>query len=972
MAEIDNLVINVKVDGDTTKLNNIAKLITKTGDNAKTANSKVSTFGRSLKSLLTGAVMMRAVRFLGKAVSESLAYTENLNLFTVAMGEYAEEAKKYAETVSEVMGIDPAEWLKAQGTFNILATGFGVASDKAAIMSKNLTQLGYDLSSFYNISVNDAMLRLQSGMAGELEPLRRLGYDLSQARLQEEAHALGIDKKITAMNQAEKSMIRYHAIMSQVTVVQGDMSRTLESPANQVRILKAQFTQLTRATGNVFIPILNKLIPYLIAVAQVAREAAESLANFFGFTLPEVDYSSVNSSVGDIATDLDDANSTAKELKRTLMGFDEINRLNDTSNGTSGVGTGGGVGFDMEMLEYDFLGSRLTKDLDGVKETLSKVSDLAIAVGAVLAAWKIHTSLLPALSQFIADCKTGKIQLGKIASTAAGIGLIVIGVSLAFKAGEMLASGNVEDEFKGAMMATVSGLATAAGGAIMGGKLFGWKGAVAGAIIGITVSAVLTFKTYIEEQEDAARATYELTDNYKVMMKVLSESADIVNNSSTGISNLKNNISDLSTTAAEIGAAKNLATEIFNLSENSNKSAYEMELLRVKVELLNDMNIDGLKVSVNETTGTINETKESIYGVIEALEEQAKMAALQDILTQAYKDQYAAQYEMERALKLNTAAWEEYHSAYNQYNFYKHDENPFKAISEDARIAKARLEKASEALDASQVALDNATLAYNTQSDAISYYSEQLAIANGATSEWASQVTQSQSDTITAMADYGRNVVSAFDAGAKEISNSPEHKTFWDGVWNWLCNLVTDVFDMHSPSRVFFSFGENVMQGFWNGAQEIWQNLKSWWSKLELPSFKIKKPHIEWGTQDLPATDWKYKILSALGIPTQIPKLNVSWYAKGGFPNAGELFVAREAGAEMVGAIGRKTTVANNQQIVDGIYKGVYQAMRDSGGNNGGGQHIVVMLPNGDVLGESFVNWHNGVVKQTGNTPLLV
>jgi hypothetical protein len=73
----------------------------------------------------------------------------------------------------------------------------------------------------------------------------------------------------------------------------------------------------------------------------------------------------------------------------------------------------------------------------------------------------------------------------------------------------------------------------------------------------------------------------------------------------------------------------------------------------------------------------------------------------------------------------------------------------------------------------------------------------------------------------------------------------------------------------------------------------------------------------------------------------------------------------------MVGAIGRKTTVANNQQIVDGIYKGVYQAMRDAGGNNGG-QTVVVMLPNGDVLGESFVDWHNGIVKQTGNSPLFV
>jgi hypothetical protein len=134
----------------------------------------------------------------------------------------------------------------------------------------------------------------------------------------------------------------------------------------------------------------------------------------------------------------------------------------------------------------------------------------------------------------------------------------------------------------------------------------------------------------------------------------------------------------------------------------------------------------------------------------------------------------------------------------------------------------------------------------------------------------------------------------------------------------------------------------------------------------------IKTPHFEWSTTQLPPSDWKYKILDALSLPTQIPKLNVKWYASGGtnIPS-GQLFVAREAGAEMVGAIGRKTTVANNQQIVDGIYRGVYQAMKDAGGNNSG-QRIVVMLPNVDVLGEAVVDWHNGVVKQTGNTPLLV
>ena len=135
-----------------------------------------------------------------------------------------------------------------------LATGFGVASDKAALMSKNLTQLGYDLSAFFNISVEDAMQKLQSGIAGEIEPLRRLGYYLSQAKLEDIAMSLGINKSVSEMIQAEKSQLRYYAILTQVTKAQGDMARTLVAPANQLRILKAQATQAARALGNIFIP----------------------------------------------------------------------------------------------------------------------------------------------------------------------------------------------------------------------------------------------------------------------------------------------------------------------------------------------------------------------------------------------------------------------------------------------------------------------------------------------------------------------------------------------------------------------------------------------------------------------------------------------------------------------------------------------------------------------------------------------
>ena len=158
-----------------------------------------------------------------------------MNLFTVAMGEGAEEALRFGQAVSDILGIDLSDWIRNQGVFNTLLTGFGNTADRAEIMSKNLTQLGYDLSSFFNISVEDSMQKLQSGISGELEPLRRLGYDLSQARLEATALSLGIDKSVASMTQAEKAELRYYAIMTQVTTAQGDLARTLEAPANQLR-----------------------------------------------------------------------------------------------------------------------------------------------------------------------------------------------------------------------------------------------------------------------------------------------------------------------------------------------------------------------------------------------------------------------------------------------------------------------------------------------------------------------------------------------------------------------------------------------------------------------------------------------------------------------------------------------------------------------------------------------------------------
>lgn len=388
----------------------IQKLITSTekyNASARKATSTTGQFTSGLKALNVAAVAItfrKIGHFIAQAVTESNKYQEDLNLFTVALGQYAAEAQNYAEKVSDVMGIDPAQWLRNQGVFNTLLTGFGDTAERAQLMSQNLTQLGYDISSFFNISIEDAMQKLQSGISGELEPLRRLGYDLSQARLEQTALNLGIKESVANMTQAEKAELRYYAIMTQVTTAQGDMARTLEAPANQLRILQAQLTQAARAIGNIFIPALNAILPYAIAVVQVIREIANALANLAGFKLTEVDYSGVNSAAvgaGSLADNLDDAAGAAKKLKQYTAGFDELNVFAPNTGSGSGAGAGGAGGFDFDLPTYDFLGdavqTRIGEIQKMIEDTLAEittiVSGFMLAVGAILVVTGVNIPL---------------------------------------------------------------------------------------------------------------------------------------------------------------------------------------------------------------------------------------------------------------------------------------------------------------------------------------------------------------------------------------------------------------------------------------------------------------------------------------------------------------------------------------------------------------------------------------------------
>ena len=481
---------------------------TATATNAlNTANNTASKGYMNLwaKARMAYNVIRGASHLIASCITESNSYIENINLFTASMGRFAEEAKDYAETVGEVMGIDPGQFMRYQGVFMTITKGFGVVEDKAYLMSKNLTQLGYDLSSFFNISFEDSMQKLQSGISGELEPLRRLGFDLSVARLQQEAWNLGIEKSVNAMTQAEKSQLRYYAIMTQVTVAQGDMARTLNAPANQLRILSAQVTQCARAFGNIFIPVLNTVLPYLIAFAKVLRMVINLIGKFVGFELPEVDYSGISSgsdAMGDLTDNTNDATNAAKKLKNAMTGIDELNIISP-DDGSSGSGSGLGLGagdLGIELPEYDFLGDAITTKVDelvnkfkewaGLTDDIdtwaeffhTKLGRILILIGEIAAGfalWKLSKSFIDGMNWLMSLNK----GLSNTVAITTGLVLTITGITIEWTGIKSIIEDGIDKLNFGETI----------GGAILtaiGGTFIGKGAATALAKAGITSAAI--------------------------------------------------------------------------------------------------------------------------------------------------------------------------------------------------------------------------------------------------------------------------------------------------------------------------------------------------------------------------------------------------------------------------------------------------------------------------------------------------
>lgn len=328
-------------------INQMDKNIKDIGTRSKVAFNYglVNKFTRSMKTLVTT---------LSKVTTQSSAFLEDFNLFQVAFEGNYKSALKFVNTMSEMYGLDEGWLMRTTGIFKQLSNAMGVSVETGEKLSELLTRMSVDISSLYNVDVEKASQVLQSAMAGQTKPVRgTTGGDITQATLQTTLGKLGIDEYVGNLSFAEKRLLIIISLTDQLSAATGDWSRTLESPANQLRILDEQWTRLTRSVGNLFINTLGKVLPYLNAILMVLTEIIGTVATLFGFDLSNYDY--FGDTVGN-AWDLDDAlssaGSSAKKLKQGLRGFDKLNVITTPSSGASGGGSAGGMGnIDPKLLD---------------------------------------------------------------------------------------------------------------------------------------------------------------------------------------------------------------------------------------------------------------------------------------------------------------------------------------------------------------------------------------------------------------------------------------------------------------------------------------------------------------------------------------------------------------------------------------------------------------------------------------------
>lgn len=307
----------------------------------------------------------QAFRGIGKMITSAIDFRETENLFSVAMKNMRGEAMKFQETITNSFGLALPDMMKAQGIFkNMLGSITGLEQDMQTKLSETMTKMAVDFSSLYNTSIESAITKMQSALSRQVRPIRSVsGMDITQNVLGGSLQQMGIyDRSVMQLGEMEKRLVVIYTLMEQMrnSGAMGDFARTIENPAQQLKILQQQVSEVGRWIGAVFEGTLGRILPYINGFVMAIKEVIKTFALFVGYEIPDStgvvgsildqmgdESDNLQDSIGGVNSGLDGTEKKLKQIKNLLSSKDELNIIQepeDTSSGGSGGGSGGAGG----------------------------------------------------------------------------------------------------------------------------------------------------------------------------------------------------------------------------------------------------------------------------------------------------------------------------------------------------------------------------------------------------------------------------------------------------------------------------------------------------------------------------------------------------------------------------------------------------------------------------------------------------
>ncbi len=946
-----------------------------------------------------------AIQKFSEFMSEAVEWDGIAARFGRGFGSRAQETYAWIQRLNEEMGINVQQFMQYSSVYATMLTGFGVANEDAATMALAYTELTYDIWAGYNdIYKNfaDAAEAVKSAIAGEVEPIRRAGFTIVEATLEQTAANHGLSISLHNATEAQKSYLRYLTLIDQAKAqgLVGTYAKELHTAEGLTRTLAQQMKSLTQAFGSLFLPILVRVVPWIQAFVELLTDAIKTLAAFLGITLQDVDWSSYSAGIGGAAENTDKLGQTAadttkaiKELKNATLGIDELNVISPPSAsgsaGAGGAGAGGsGVGgLDIGSLWDETIFDSIQSDVDAIKEKLKGWLPVIGAVAAGFAALR--------LVQLVADIKEAYEELSKL-----------LGITKIFGGGGVLAGllANAKMYFAAviqmipevglfaALFPKLSVWIAEVGTVISGliGKLGAFGTAIGGAVkavaafLGLSVGA--TIAVIVAVVAALASAVYFVWQNWDGVTQAVKNF--FTNNIQPKLEQIASSFGELWQALVSVwDALVNVGVSLWNLIPPQMQFVISTIafLIGTLVEALWDwfVSIDWLKAfgtviewlgglvvavlggviagAINGLVGIIMGAVEVITGVVQIV--SGVVSGLINLIVGVFTGDLSKAYDSVKLIGEGIV-------------------NVFKGLLDIIFAVVGDLvwgvidwfKEMWDVLVGHSIVPDtiNAIVKWFTSLPGKVFTSVQNFVTgiidkfknlgSGLTQKFSSawSAVKSWWGKKTSLSAYTPSIGSIYE---KLKDRWESARTWWNGKKTKLSEYTPSIGSIYEKLSVRWKNARdwwNQKKGSMSYTPSIgsitdklksaWNSAKTWWNKNVKLSTKldIKVPKIEvkWDTASAFGKSFRY--------PTGF-KLNFA--ADGGIFDQGSLVWAGERGPEIVAnASGGKTGVMNVQQMQDAVYEGVYSAvvaaMRTTGGD-GGNRPVQVVLPDGRVLASS-------------------